>query len=457
MTKHSYAKFIVLLLIIAGCEEYKYCIEMKPCDQGVERKLTCPDNLPEDKRAAIAKLYEKKIGSNIFWGTFDANLPNDVGGAGFYTTFQTDMGQTTLYSERFGGNDNLNDTLQKVQMIADRSVDFLIGWLEHELGDDPNFARLKAFCNENVRHDVKNLAVYFWLLDNSPKSQNNTSEEMFMRMVHYVIERGYLRPKRMYFYVTDSIADDEQIFRLLRQWIVDKMGYSPEIATERLGFLSDFKHAEESMDRYIRTTDFFTKAWEEKKLQENDPNVEPPQIDVGEFIMHDIDFEFDFFSWSEKKVEVKLACTNEPFSTNGEWNQKANQVVWVSKIAGDERLPTFFYASWSEPNREYQQEHFGRVVLVDEDLAQYCIWKENLDEGRGKEWDSFVLGLNPGEDLEGRLKAFRFSIDRRKGSDAEESDLAEEPIQLILDGLKAEKENKNYIKTKTVDEAHKKR
>ncbi|MHC4559470.1 MAG: hypothetical protein ACYS80_19425, partial [Planctomycetota bacterium] len=75
MAKHSYLKFIALLLIIAGCEEYKYCIEMKSCDQGIERKLTCPANLPEDKRETIAKLYEKQIDPNIFWGMFDTKLP----------------------------------------------------------------------------------------------------------------------------------------------------------------------------------------------------------------------------------------------------------------------------------------------------------------------------------------------------------------------------------------------
>jgi len=116
------------------------------------------------------------------------------------------------------------------------------------------------------------------------------------------------------------------------------------------------------------------------------------------------------------------------------------------------KLPTFFYASWSEPNREYQQEHFGRVVLSDEDLAQYCIWRENLDEGSGKEWDSFILSLNPAEDMEGRLKAFRFLIDRQKGLTAEEDNTAKEPCELILAGLKSEKEAKEDIKTQTDQE-----
>jgi hypothetical protein len=456
MSKHSYVKFIVLLLIIAGCEEYKYCIEMKPCDQRIERKLTCPGNLPEDKRATIARLYEKQIDPNIFWGRFDTNLPNDVGGAGFYTTYNTDMGQAAFYSERFRGDDNLNDTLQKLQMIADRSVDFLIGWLEHELGDDPNFANLKAFCNKNIRHDFKNIAIYLWLSNIMPEYENTNSEEILTRIMQYVIERGYLSPKQMYLLAANYGVNDEQILRLMRQWIANKMDYSsPQILTKRLGFLSDAKRAEESVEQYIRTTDFFAKAWEAKKLQDNDPNAEQPQIDVGEFILHDIDFEFDLFSWSDSKVEVKLACTNEPFDTNGQWDKRANHVVWLSKIAGDEKLPTFFYASWSDPNDKYQEEHFGRVVLSDEALAQYCIWRDNLDEAKGKEWGSFVLSLNPNEDLEGRLNDFRFSVNRQKGLDEEKSDLAQEARELILAGLKTEKENKDDIKTHTVEEAHK--
>ncbi|MHC4752064.1 MAG: hypothetical protein ACYTFW_19600 [Planctomycetota bacterium] len=409
--------------------------------------------MPEDKRETIAKLYEKQIDPNIFWGMFDTKLPNDIGGAGFYTTFNTDMGQAAFYSERFRGDDNLNDTLQKVQVIADRSFDFLIGWLEYELGDDPNFAEFKAFCNENIRQDFKNIGIYFWLSNVLPEYKSTAPEEIFTRIKHYLIERGYLSPKQMHLFAASSGVDDEYILLLLRQWIADKMDYSsPEIATERLGFLSDSKHAEESIMQYIRTTDFFKKVWEAKKLQENDPNAEPPQIGVGEFIMHDVDFEFDIFSWSDSKVEVKLTCNNKPFDTDGEWDEQAGQVVWLSSIAGEDKFPTFFYASWSEPDRKYQQEHFGRVVLGDEALAEYCMWRDNLDEAKGKEWDSFVLSLNPGEDLEGRLNDFRFSIDQQEELDEEKSDLAQKPRELILAGLKAEKENKDDKKTQTDEE-----
>ena len=44
MAKHSYLKLAVLLLIITGCEEYKYSIEMKSCDEGMA--ILPADHLP---------------------------------------------------------------------------------------------------------------------------------------------------------------------------------------------------------------------------------------------------------------------------------------------------------------------------------------------------------------------------------------------------------------------------
>lgn len=450
MAKHSYLIFIILFIFIAGCEEYKYSIEMKPYKEEIERKLICSSNLSQDKRESIAKLYEKQVDPNIFWGRFNENLPNDVGGAGFYTAFSANMGRVNIYSERFRGNDNLNHTLEQAQLLADRIVDFLIGWLEYELGDDPNFVNLKVFCNENIRPDLKNLMIYFWLSNILEEYKNGALEEMVMRLQHYVIERGYLSPKQMYLLTESSGDGEKQGLRLFRRLVTDKMGYSlPGIEAERLIFLTDSKNAEDSIKQYIRTTDFFKRAWEDKKRQENDPNTGPPETDMDDFIMHGIDFEFDIFSWSDTQIEVKLACENEPFQTNGKWDKEASQVVWRCSIAGNEELPTFFFASSSDPNRKYQEEHFGEVVLSGETLAEYCMWREKLDEGKAKEWDYFVLSLTPSQDLEKQLSSFRFSEDRQKQkeSDMKQSDLAERPRELILKGLEAKKEEKGHGKT----------
>ena len=454
MAKHSYLKFIIISILIAGCEEYYiYSIEMKPCEEGIERKLFWPGYLSQDKRESITKLYEKQLDPNTFWGRFNENLPNDVGGAGFYTTFSTNMGQVNVYSERFRGNDNLNDTLEKAQLLTDRTVDFLIGWLEYELGDDPNFVNLKAFCNENIRPDLKNLMIYFWLSFALEEYKNGAFEEVVMRVKHYMIERGYFSPKEAHLLFSESSeAAEDKAFRLLRQLVTDKMGYSLlKMEAERLVFLSDSKHAEDSINRYIPTTDFFKQAWEEIKREQDDPNAEPPKIDMDDFIMHDIDFDdFDLLQWSVSGIKVKLACKNEPFDTNGKWDEQESQIVWGGGFAGDESLPTFFYASWSNPNEKYQEEHFGRVVLSDEALAEYCTWRENVGEEKGKEWDSFILSLTPNEGLEKQVSSFRFSQDRQKQkeSDEKESDLAKRPRGLILTGLEAKKEEEKR-KTQT--------
>ena len=114
MAKCFCLMFAILLVFLAGCETYKYSLEMKPCDDGVERKLVWSGDMSDDVRNRISKSYKKRVGSNTFYGKFSGRLPNDVGGAGFYNSFVTNMGKMTIYSERFRGKDDLNekDTLK---------------------------------------------------------------------------------------------------------------------------------------------------------------------------------------------------------------------------------------------------------------------------------------------------------------------------------------------------------
>jgi hypothetical protein len=457
MTKHSYLKFCVLLLIIAGCEEYKYCIEMKPFSGGIERKLICSGNFSDEELERIVGLYENRINHYTFSGRFDANLPKDVGGAGFYTSFMSNMGKTTVYSERFQGDDDIYVKLNQINQGVDQLIDFVIGWLEYELGDEPNFDKLHEFCDNDLRRDCKNLLYYFWLAQILSNYQDDVQEEFFMRTIHYLFERDYISQKDVPLLFGGS---KESVYNFIRRFVAGKMGYlDPNVMDERLKFLSNEEHLEKSIERYIPTTDLYKKIWEAKKIEESDPNAEPPEIgDVLSSILEEAGFEFDLFP-PTYTIEVKLNCDSVPYTSNGKWDKEAQQIVWSVKtnsfyfyIVEIPSLPTYFYCSWSTPDKKFQEEHFGRVILSDEDLAQYCIWGESLDEGKSKEWDSFVLSLNPGEDLEGRLNAFRFSIDQQKVLDAEVSDLAKVPRELILAGLKAGKKNKDEIKTQAVEE-----
>jgi len=425
---------IILFTFIAGCQDYKYCIEMKPCDGGVERKIIWSGNVPDQEQERIAELYEKQVKPNAFYGKFKGKLPSDVGGTGFYTYFLTNMGTATVYSEHFRGQDNLLEQLEYMKVRVDRVIDFLIGWLEYELEDEPNFENLRTFCNNNLREDCKNVICYFWLANTLAEYEDNAEEEFGMRVMHYLSEHNYLSPQEI---ALASQGCEEAILRAVRRLIANKMGYSePTIIAKKLIFLTDTEHMEASMEKYITTTELYKKIWEKAKLESDDPNTEPP--DVGDFFSEMLDFELDSLLITHG-IEVKLVCKNKPFYTNGQWNEKANQVTWCRDIARNYELPTFFYASWSVPDKKFQKEHFGRVVLSDKDLANYCAWRKGLDEEKGKEWDNLLLSLNPTQDLKRQVSSFRFSDDsqKRKEPDVEDRDLAKKGRELILAGLKA--------------------
>lgn len=445
MGRFFYISFIILFIFFTtGCEKtYKYCIEMKPCEQGVERKLTCSGNFSDEELERIAALYENRINRHTFSGRYDSNLPKDFGGAGFYMSFISNMGKTTTYSERFRGDDDLYVKLNQMGLQVDRFIDFIIGWLEYELGDDPNFDKLHEFCNNNLRQDCKNLSYYFWLAQITSEYQG-ADEELGMRAIHYLLERDYFNQKEMLLLLEGSEETNEAFYNVVRRIIADKMGYSdPNVAAERLKFLSDEEHLEKSIERYIPTTDLYKKIWETKKIEEADPNAEPPETgDILCSVLEGTGFDFDVFA-PKYTFEVKLNCDSIPFASNGKWDAEAQQVVWsVSttstyyfSIVKGPSLPTYFYSSWSIPDKKFQEEHFGRVILSDEALAEYCMWQKGLDEKRAKEWNAFILSLKPEQDIEKLVGVFRFSDD----TETEEDDLAEKPRELILAGLKEKK------------------
>ena len=139
------------------------------------------------------------------------------------------------------------------------------------------------------------------------------------------------------------------------------------------------------------------------------------------------------------KATVKLASETQPFATNGDWDAKNSQVIWMKTIIKDSPFPAFCYAFWSVPNANFQTKHFGSVILDGEDLAGYVLWRKGLSKADAEEWDEFVSGLRAGEDVIPKLESFSFSADRdavRKGKKPLGRSLADTPRQLILSQLK---------------------
>lgn len=115
----------------------------------------------------IEKLYvNRALGTNgsefVFQANFSGDLPKDVGGAGSFLYYSNSLGTASVYVERFRGHDDPAGRLQKQARAIDMWVDHLIAWSkqEPELGAKPDYEKLRAFLDVNLRQDLKNLGLY---------------------------------------------------------------------------------------------------------------------------------------------------------------------------------------------------------------------------------------------------------------------------------------------------------
>lgn len=363
-----------------------------------------------------------------------AEIPGDLPGSLSYTHFGTRIGSLTVYVERFGSEYDFVDRLARARRVADGLTDFLIGWFEAELGEDPDFEKLWDFCDEELRHDITHLILTLRLAVELPEHAEKAAEELAVRACHYLAEHGYFSPEDLPLILRALVDEDtDKIMEFVQRFVADKMVIGAQgRVPARLAFLSSTERAAESLEAYLRTTEEFAKTvreWQEEKqvnpdAEEPDPfDVLPTELGVDLTLF---DFDIHLFG-GQDRIRVRLHCPVEPFFTNGDWDGQAGQALWSDIIEDENALSLFCYALWSLPDAEFQVGHFGKVTLAQEELAQYVLWRKGLTEEEGKEWDEFLSGLKPGEELKEKLESFRFA-----GSPT----LADVPRELILAGLR---------------------
>jgi hypothetical protein len=452
----------MIAVVLAGCEHDHFVVEVKPDGRGFQRTLTCwhvsgeggKDIRPlaKDKLATIGKLYKTSETieggkKHVFTGRFTDKTPADVGGAGSYMQLTSPLGSTSSYIERFRGNDDLEASLAKRRAAADKLTDLAIGWFESELGQGPEVDRLKKFLDEDLRRDLKNLAIYGWTAEAVDGYKPETEGEFLLRVGHYLYERGYLSPEDVPGLARAVMADDPApLLKHVQRLVAGKMGIAAgEPLPESLAFLSDPERLTASWSKYVQTTDLFKqrlKKWEEAK--KTDPNAdEPTPDDVLVELIDQLAFKIRIFE-EDDVVELKLHCGQEPYATNGEWDDQADAVNWSKTMRSDAPLPVLCFALWSRPDRGFQEAHFGKVLLSDEKLAQYVVWHRGLGTEETKEWDEFIADCQPGADLKAAVEAFRFSSDPKPDPnkpDEKPASLADTPRRLILEALEPDEEN----------------
>ncbi len=456
-----------LLLITSGCfetEQYEYTLEIAPAGDSFERKLTCSSNVSSEERSHIGRLYREQQGKRTFVGIFK-NVPNDINESGSFMHLNTQMGTSSLYTERFYGSDDVLARLEKSYQSIDILIELLIGWFEMELGHEPNFDMLRTFCDQNLRQDIKNIYMYIYVgaivsemgtdlhiqIEESSgsettgqleqSSQTETTEymeEFAARTYHYFAARGYFDQIQLpdmagAINYAENRDDCGWLMTIIQRFIAGKMGHQNSTRLPAsLSFLSDAETAKASFEKYIRTSEVYNNAWEKKKLEEDDPNAEPPEA------WEAIYTETGIFDWlpfnlfaDQYTYKVSLSCGSKPVGSNGKWNEQTKTLTWSATTPeGSSGWQTFFYAAWSTPNKQFQTAHFGKLVLKGENLAEYCLWREGLTQEDADEWDRFLLSLRPGTELTTQLSSFRFTADS-PGT----TGLANLPRELILSGL----------------------
>ena len=95
-----------------------------------------------------------------FRGQFTDKLPNDVGGSGTFTHWESPLGSTSTYMERFRGEDDMVAHMQRRRQAADRIAELIGDWLTNQLRDADGFDRLEPFLKEQLGRDLTNVSYY---------------------------------------------------------------------------------------------------------------------------------------------------------------------------------------------------------------------------------------------------------------------------------------------------------
>ena len=419
---------------LVGCDSNTYDLELRPEGDSLARELTCTRGHKKDGKQVLTEFPDKELErfnslyedhstseegkKHHFQGTFKARTPDDIGGSGWYLRWESDLGTVSGYVERFRGNDDLTVKLERWQDAVNRTVDLLIGWLEIELGEEPNFDHLRIFLDESFRRDLHNISLYIFSLTSVDEPNALNLKSTTVRIGQMLIERNYFAPEQ-FPELSRALEDStrrknpERLLSFLQRFLSEKMKMETrEAIPDSLAFLKSEKRLIQSLESFLKTTDEYQEKHQQWLLEKkSDPEASKPKtLDVlTEPLVNAL---LRSFITSGDRVNVSLDISQEPYRTNGEWEAEEKRVKWSQSIArrddaGSWHMPTVLYAFWSEPNEESQRKVFGKVVLRGKSLEDYVRWYLGLTEPERHQWDVFLSTLTP-ETVGAQLEQFRF-------------------------------------------------
>ena len=121
MKARLHLTILLCFIVLAGCQQNVYELELTPDGEQLHRKLVCyrvdhrSDAMvvfPDKELERIRAVYPEGPTSptklkHTFESLFERNTPQDIGGAGYYLTFDSPVGRLCCYAERFRGTDDM--------------------------------------------------------------------------------------------------------------------------------------------------------------------------------------------------------------------------------------------------------------------------------------------------------------------------------------------------------------
>lgn len=409
-------------------ESTEYNVVMTPHGKSVMREVT---------KTVTSHPYSSsekpQVTSSTSKSTFRSTIPSDIGNAGEYQFYETMMGSTGMYLERYPGCDRVGEMMEQYLRNSDKIAELLVGWFKHEMPEG-DFKKASPFLEKEFPADLKNAITYLALMQLEPADQDDCDafyRTIVVRVLQYAVERKYILPEQVPELVrlaNDWNNPDEgrHIMKSIQLMIARKARLSDgKTVPKSLEFLTDPQNAYESLSAYAVTTkgyQDYLDQWQkdqQEHAQAAASQGEPPTSQPSPPTAKDyIQTLACLYSPSVFKLNgisevgggyynIKLRLSQLPHSTNGHWAKDTSIVEWKISSRGF-AMPSICYAVWSTPNEAFQKEHFGKVVLEGEGLTEYCIWRKGLTLKEGRQWDALLFSLKPGPDLLRRLKDFRF-------------------------------------------------
>jgi len=282
-----------------------------------------------------------------------------------------------------------------IEEESNRAADLLIGWLQNEFESEPWFVDLRTKIDGDLRHDLKNFALYVRM---AASMKGNEAAEItwgFLAL-QYLVEKGYADPRDLPRYLRianeldTAVLGDAVPYAVVHALLPDSIPADHALAE----LLATPKLALESFQSWYREHALVEP--EEDPGEDIQPRI--PLTPFDDYALHLV--QWDFFS-AANRLEMELETRIEPFLTNGEWDETTGRVRWPEERIESYRIPaTYRVALWVVSNEAARESYLGNVILSDEELWEYALWRHGLTDKEEAQWTEVlrVLASDPEAD-----------------------------------------------------------